>query len=141
MSKKKGIDRSGCLPYYIKDGEIRIMYMLPSKEKYGGSKFQIAKGKHEEGESPLETGMREAGEELGLFQGNVIKTHHLGKFLGRTDFFIVKIKDPDQFGDPHFETKETKWMTPDEFNADGRGIHKAVVKAAVRWIKKEEGMD
>ena len=140
MSKKKGIDRSGCLPYYIKDGEIQILYMLPSKEKFGGDKFQIAKGKHEEGESPLETGMREAGEELGLFQGNVIKTHHLGKFLGRTDFFIVKIKDPDQFGDPHFETKETKWMTPDEFNSEGRGIHKAVVKAAVRWIKKEEGM-
>jgi len=140
MAKKKGIDRSGCLPYYIKDGKIYMLFMLPSDSKYGGNQFQMAKGKHEEGETPLETGMREAGEELGLFQGNVTNNHHLGKFLGRTDVFVVKIKDPDAFGDPHFETKETKWMTPEEFQATGRSLHQPVVKAAVRWIQQEEGI-
>lgn len=142
MSKKKGIDRSGCLPYYIENGKIKIMFMIPNDPKFGGDFPQIAKGKSEKGESPRETGMREAGEELGLFQGNIIKTHHLGKFLGRTDFFVAKIKDPDMFGDPTTpeEVAETKWMSPEEFQKTGRGIHKAVVKAAVRWIKKEEGL-
>ena len=142
MSKKKGIDRAGVVPYYIKDGKIKMLFMLPSNDKYGGSQFQIAKGKSEEGESPRETGMREAGEELGLFQANVTKEHHLGKFLGRTDIFIARIKDPDLFGDPTTpkEVKATKWMSPKEFQKEGRGIHKTVVKAAVRWIKKEEGL-
>ena len=139
MTKKK-IDRSGCLPYIIEDDEIQILFMLPSKPKYGGDKFQIAKGKHEDGETPLETGMREAGEELGLFSGNISDTHHLGKFLGRTDFYVVKIKDKDQFGDPHFETKAVKWMTPEQFQKEGRGLHRPVVSAAVRWIKNKEGI-
>ena len=139
MSRTK-IDRSGCLPYIIEDDEIKILFMLPSKEKYGGNKFQIAKGKHEDGETPKETCMREAGEELGLFSGNVVDTHHLGKFLGRTDFYIVEIKDKDHFGDPHFETKEVKWMTPEQFQKEGRGLHKPVVSAAVRWIRKKEGI-
>ena len=142
MSKKKGINRAGCLPYHVLDGKIKILFMKPSNPKYGGGDFQIAKGKSEEGESPRETGMREAGEELGLFQANVTKTHHLGKFLGRTDFFVVKIVDPDLFGDPTTpdEVEATKWMTPEEFQKEGRGIHKTVVKAAVRWIKDEEGL-
>lgn len=139
MSKKK-IDRAGCLPYIIEDDEIQILFMLPADSKYGGDKFQIAKGKHEEGETQKETGMREAGEELGLFTGNIEHTHHLGKFLGRTDFYIVKIKDKEHFGDPHFETKEVKWMTPGEFQKDGRGLHKPVVASAVRWIKQKEGI-
>jgi len=141
-TRKKGIDRAGCLPYYIKDGEIQILFMQPKDAKHGGKCFQISKGKREKDESPLENSMREAGEELGLFQGNVTNKHHLGKFLGRTDVYVVKIEDPDQFGDPTTpeEVKAVKWMTPEEFQAEGRGIHKAVVKAAVRWIKKKEGI-
>ena len=52
----------------------------------------------------------------------------------------VRVKDPDMFGEPHFETKETKWMTPEEFNQVGRGLHRPVIKAAVRAIKKVEGL-
>ena len=137
MAKKK-IYRSGVLPYYIDEGEIKILFMRPSNPKYGGDVFQMAKGKHEEGETPLEAGLREAGEELGLFSGNIEKTHSLGNFLGRTTVYVVKIKDPEMFGDPHFETEETKWMTPEEFQAEGRDLHKPVVKAAVRWISKQE---
>lgn len=137
MSKKK-IDRAGCLPYFIKEDEAYILFMLPSETKYGGNQFQMAKGKHEEGETPVETALREAKEELGLFAGNIIDVHPLGRFLGRTDVFVVKIKDPEMFGDPHFETKATKWMTPEQFQKEGRGLHKPVVSAAVRWIKQVE---
>lgn len=137
MAKKK-IYRSGVIPYYIKDGEILMLFMKPSKPKFGGDVFQIAKGKHEKGESALEAGMREANEELGLFSGNVNNIHELGEFLGRTTMFVAEIEDPDKFGDPHFETSEVKWMSPEEFQKEGRDLHKPVVKAAVRWIKKQD---
>lgn len=140
MSKKKTC-RSGVLPYYIEEGAVKILFMRPSDPKFGGDTFQIAKGKHEDGESAEEAGLREAGEELGLFEGNIGVIHTLGKFLGRTDMFVVKVNDQDMFGDPCNETAETKWMTPEEFQTEGRDLHKPVVKAAVRFIKKQEQID
>mgnify|MGYP000562951389 CR=1 FL=1 len=135
---KEIIYRAGVIPYYMDDGEIKMLFMKPSKEKFGGAEFQIAKGKQEDGESDEETAFREAGEELGLFSGNVTKRTDLGNFLGRTRVFLAKIEDPDKFGDPCDETGEDNWMTPDEIKSDGRSIHKPVVKAAVRKIKKLE---
>lgn len=140
MAKKK-IYRSGVLPYHIDEGQIKILFMRPSDPKFGGKSFQMAKGKHEEGETAKEAGLREAGEELGLFKGNIEHTHNLGKFLGRTHVFVARIKDPNMFGDPDSETKETMWMTPEEFQANGRDLHKPVVKAAVRYIKEKEGLE
>lgn len=137
MPKKK-ISRSGVLPYYIEEGEIKLLFMRPSNKKYSGDTFQIAKGKHEEGESAKEAGLREANEELGLFKGNVKDTHKLGVFLGRTTIYVCEIKDPDMFGDPCHETKETKWMTPKEFQKEGRDLHKPIVNAAIRWIKRKK---
>ncbi len=136
MSKKK-IHRSGVLPYYFKDDEIKILFMKPSDPKYGGNKFQMAKGKREEGETSEEAGLREGKEELGLFKGNIEDIYDLGEFLGRTQVYVCKITDPDMFGEPHFETGETKWMTPEEFQSDGRDLHKPVVRAAVRYIEKQ----
>jgi 8-oxo-dGTP pyrophosphatase MutT (NUDIX family) len=137
MTKQK-IYRSGIIPYYIKEGEIHMFFMKPSDPKFGGDIFQIAKGKHEDGEDPQTAGIREGKEELGLFEGNITAIHNLGKFLGRTHVFICKIKDPEMFGEPHFETAETKWMTPEEFQAEGRDLHKPVVKATVRYITEVE---
>jgi 8-oxo-dGTP pyrophosphatase MutT (NUDIX family) len=122
----------------MEDEEIKMLFMKPSKEKFGGGEFQIAKGKKEEDETDEDTAFREAREELGLFTGNVSKRTDLGNFLGRTRVYLAKIEDPDKFGDPCEETGEVKWMTPDEFNASGRTIHRPVVKAAVRKIKKLE---
>lgn len=130
------------IPYYLdEDGNIQMLFMVPSDPKYGGSFPQIAKGKREEGETELEAGLREANEELGLFKGNIIETYSLGSFLGRTTMYVVKIKDPKMFGDPHFETKETKWMNPEQFQKDGRELHRPVVKAAVRLIKDKEDIE
>ncbi len=138
MAKK--INRSGILPYYVEEGTIKMMFMRPADPKFGGDTYQIAKGKHEDGESAEEAGLREGREELGLFRGNVSDIHNLGKFLGRTDMFVVKINDPDMFGDPDHETGSTRWMTPEEFQAEGRGLHKPVVKAAVRFIEEKEDL-
>ncbi len=136
---KKILYRAGVIPYLHKDGELRMLFMRPSDPKYGGDVFQIAKGKIDPGETPLEAAMREGKEELGLFSGNVKRTTSLGgMMLGRTFFFVAEIENEDLFGDPHFETKETKWMTEREFMSVGRDLHKAVVKAAIRIIKEQE---
>jgi len=134
MSKEK-VYRAGVIPYYIANDEIKMLFMKPSKENFGGKKFQIAKGKVDAGENNEEAGFREAQEELGLFSGNVSERTDLGNFLGRTRVYLAKIDDPEMFGDPCSETGEVKWMTPDEFAKDGRGIHKPIIKAAVRKIE------
>jgi len=132
---KKKIYRAGVIPYIIEDGEIKMLFMRPTKIKYGGDTFQIAKGKFEEGETAMEAGLREANEELGLFGGNIKHIDELGTFMGRTTIFVAEIKDKDMFGEPHFETKEVAWMTPEEFQKSGRDLHKPVIKAATRKIK------
>lgn len=137
MTKEK-VYRAGVIPYYIKDNNIEMLFMKPSDPKFGGSDFQIAKGKKEDGESDEDAAFREASEELGLFKGNIIDKHDLGNFLGRTRIYIAEIKDKDMFGDPHFETGEVKWMTPEEFDKEGRTLHRPIVKAATRWINKNK---
>ena len=124
----------------VEDDEIKMLFMKPSNPKFGGKSFQIAKGKQEDGESDKETAFREASEELGLFNGNVIHKHDLGNFLGRTRIYIAEIEDPDLFGEPDDETRAVKWMTPDEFTSVGRDLHRPIVKAAKRWIVKEKDL-
>jgi len=137
MDKEK-IYRAGVIPYYVKDGEIKMLFMKPANPKFGGKCFQIAKGKQEDGESDKETAFREASEELGLFKGNVVHKHDLGNFLGRTRIYLAEIKDPKMFGDPDDETGEVKWMTADEFISVGRDLHRPIIKAAKRWIDKKK---
>ncbi len=140
MDKEK-IYRAGVIPFYVEEGEVKMLFMKPSDPKFGGDQFQIAKGKKEEGESDEEAAFREASEELGLFAGNVKERHDLGNFLGRTRIFLAEIKDPAMFGDPHFETGEVKWMSPNKFNAAGRSLHRPIVKAAGRWITESKELE
>lgn len=137
MPKKK-INRGGLIPYYLKDGEIYMMFMKPSNAKFGGDAFQIAKGKQEPGEDIQQTAIREAREELGLFPGNIAHFDSLGVWLGRTTVFIAEMKDPTMFGDPTTpeEVKDIKWMTLAEFMSQGRDLHKPIVRAAQRKIMK-----
>ncbi len=135
MAKKK-VFRAGVIPFIRENDEIYMLFMKPSSPKYGGDVFQVAKGKFEDGESAEEAALREGGEELGLFKGNISELKLVGEFLGRITVFAAHVKDKGMFGDPHFETGETKWMTLDEFLADGRDLHKPVVKAAHRVMEK-----
>lgn len=143
MTGKKKVERAGVIPYYIDDDQqIQMLFMQPSDPHYGGDKFQIAKGKVDpEDDSDRDAAFREAGEELGLFSGNVIHEKKIGQFLGRTHIYVCRINDPDMFGDPNFETEQTKWMTPEQFDNEGRELHQPVIKAAVRYIKKKEDLD
>jgi 8-oxo-dGTP pyrophosphatase MutT (NUDIX family) len=132
--------RAGVIPYYLEnDNTIKMMFMKPSDARYGGSDWQVAKGKIDSGENPFQAALREGGEELGLFEGNVDgKVHSLGVFLSVIHMFTFRIKDKKMFGDHDSETEAVAWMTPEEFQQTGRDIHKLIVKAAVRKIKKVE---
>lgn len=136
MPKTK-IYRAGMIIYHIPsdDPEIKILFMVPSDPTHGTKYPQIPKGKVEENETSKEAAIREAKEEVGLFPPNIEgNINLLGRFLGRTDIFIAKVKDPKLFGDFHFETKRTVWLTPEEFQQQGRDLHKPIIKAAVRYI-------
>lgn len=136
VTVKKKQQRAGIIPYFIEpDGRISMLFMKPSNPKYGGDVFQIAKGRVEDGETNKDAATREGGEELGLFNGNISSIVSVGTFLGYTEFFICLVNDKDMFGDPHFETGTTQWMTPEEFSEYGRSIHKHVVAAAERKIR------
>ncbi len=138
--KEKDVTRGGVIPYYTDDdGQLRMMFMQPSDPKYGGSDFQIAKGKIDPSDTSIEEGaFREAQEELGLFLPNVSERHEVGRF-GTISVFIAKIKDVNQFGEHDHETGAIQWMTPQEFQTEGRSWQRPIVKAAVRLIKRKNG--
>ena len=139
MTKDK-VTRAGAIPYRIVNGVVTMMFMLPSDPMYGGDRFQIAKGKMDPGETIQQTAIREASEELGLFTSNIVSTHLVGEFLGRTTVYIVKIDDPNLFGVPSFETGDVAWLTMKEFNDVGRELHRPVVQAAFDLINKVENL-
>ena len=136
MAKKKKIPRAGFIPYYQadSDSDLQIMVMVPSDPSYGGDKPQIAKGKIDPGENAKEAALREASEEVGLVQSNVVSTHYLGTFLGYTEIFYGEIKDPDNFTGTTYETDESYWVSVDDFLKEGRDIHKPIVRAFLRAI-------
>lgn len=138
MSNKK-VERAGVIPYVIEDGKISMMFMKPSDGKYGGTNFQLAKGKVDDGEKTKKAAYREASEELGLFKENTKNNHKLGVFLGYTTVYVCEVIDKELFGDPTTpeEVADTGWLTPEEFQKEGRDLHKPLVKAAVRHIEQQ----
>lgn len=140
LKKEKDTQRGGVIPYTVDDTGIKMLFMVPSDPKFGGKKFQIAKGKIDSTDASIEEGaFREAQEELGLFLPNISERHEVGRF-GNIHVFVAKIKDVDQFGQHDYETGEVKWMTPEQFQSKGRNWQKPLVKAAVRTIKRKEGI-
>lgn len=134
--------RAGLIPYLLDDGEVRMMFMLPSDTTYGGAEFQIAKGRVDPGEHHLEAAIREAKEELGLLVSNIVgEVLHVGRVLGRTDLYVARVSEEDMFGLPANETEETRWMTLDEFMLEGRPLHQPVVQSAYREIARHEGLE
>jgi len=128
---KEKIYRAGMIPFYVsEDGTILMKFMVPSDQTYGGSAPQFAKGRIENGEIPEEAAIREASEELGLREENVLWYNYLGIFLGRTHMYICEVEKQHDFDEPHYETESTHWMTLEEFEKSGRELHRPVIRAA-----------
>lgn len=110
--------------------------MRPSDSRYGGSEFQIAKGKVEDGEHYSDAAFREAFEELGLVERNIVNRHYYGTVLGKTHLYAAEVHSMDEFTATTFETAETKWMTFEEFQSCGRTLHRETVKSVYKFICK-----
>jgi len=130
--------KAGFIPYFKdNNGIIRMMFVMSSDSAYGGSRFQLAKGHIDKGESGLVAALREANEECGLKQSNLIlstvKVGWKGEIHGNIEksemvIYIGEVNDPIDFDKPGYEVSKTKWMTSDEFFAYGRKSQINIVK-------------
>ena len=140
--------KAGVIPYYFDSKNIlRMMFMTPSDPKYGGSQFQIAKGRIEAGEDVQQAAIRESEEELGLLPTNVIQVKSLGTrtITGLDEtyqltVFVAEIKNPKAFGPTDFETGDRAWLTLEQFVAKGRQSQLAIVQQANN-ILRADGRD
>jgi len=141
--EKHLVYRAGLVPYFVEnDGTIRMLFMRPTNHEFGTFTYQLAKGKVEdEDETFYDAAIREAKEELGMLNSNVIKTEEVGNFMGRTMVYVSKIKNKEMFGMYSDETESTKWLTMEEFMEEGRPLHVPVVQATYRKIKMMEQDD
>ncbi len=133
---KQKIYRAGLIPYVVSSTEKpRMMFMKPSDVRYGGDKFQIAKGKIEiEDLSPEEAAIREAEEELGLVPENIEQIWKLGIYLGRTTIYVAKLYDNENFIPFGDESSDVAWMNEDEFLKDGRPLHHSIISDAMSYV-------
>jgi len=134
---KKTKIRAGLIPYIISDGQVIMLFMTPSKEQFGGSLPQIAKGVVDKEDIDYETAaVREAEEELGLVQSNMKSSPvFLGKFLKTMHIYIVEVINTECFQPPHHETKSTHWLTYERYVNEGRNLQLPIVKAALNRIQ------
>lgn len=135
------VDRAGIIPYYVtEDDEILMMFMIPSDPSYGGSQYQIAKGKVDPGESHETAAVREGEEELGLLPSNMKgDVDFVGVFLGRMHIYTVEVSSLTDFKQPHYETGQVGWLTIDQFLEIGRDLHHAVVERVYSQITRKMG--
>ena len=135
--------RAGAIPYYRENGKIYMLFFIPSDAAFGGTKYQISKGHLDEGETTTEAAVREAEEELGLKKSNIktIKLGSIDEIEGMSKSYelytyLIEVNNKNDFGPTTFETKETKWLTFEEFQKVGRGSHLGIVKSVYRNILK-----
>jgi len=98
----------------------------------------ISKGGIDDGEDELSAAIREAKEELGLRESNMIETPwcFFSEFVKLTsssydlDLYACQVSSASRkdFDKPCYETKFTVWMTRDRFNEIGRKDHKPIVE-------------
>ena len=126
MSKDK---KAGLIPYFFNEekGAYEYLMMISSNAAFGGPDPMISKGGMDIGEDTLTTAIREAQEELGLKVENLADhprrlTEKSYKNYRLTVYF-APVRSKHDFGEFCYETRETRWMTLDEFVKDGREDH------------------
>jgi len=138
VSVNRNVFRAGIIPYIrTPENQIKFMFMQPSDPTYGGSEWQMAKGRVENDDDNFTTALREGAEELGLKESNIKSITELGLYLGRTTVYICEVTNIDDFDDYTFETGAIKWLSHDEFQQSGRQIHKPIVSDALKLIVGE----
>ena len=136
--------RAGIIPYIIESGEVKMLFFIPSDPAYGGDKFQIAKGRVDQGEEVEKTAIREAEEELGLKKENIKSVTLVGKEVisgmdnYKYDFYlyVTEVYNREDFDDFGYETGEIGWLTMDEYEKQGRKSQLGIVRKCYDKIIK-----
>lgn len=141
-------DKAGIIPYYINDNQVFVYLMIPSDPRYGGTEPQIAKGQIDGEESPQQAAVREGEEELGLKVSNLKNVFYCCEKVlqgmvspGYTSappykllIFAAEVINPNDFGSPHYETKQALWVGENELGKV-RANQRALVQEAITKIK------
>jgi 8-oxo-dGTP pyrophosphatase MutT (NUDIX family) len=125
--------KAGIVPFYFVGNDPHMMFMKPSDARYGGTKFQIAKGHIDRGENPLEAALRECNEELGLVESNIVWLEKCGEFFGNHHIYVALLRSdcPSKFEPFTDETSDVAWMNESVFVDSGRKKHRPVVQECV----------
>lgn len=138
--------KAGVVPFYIENNNIKIMLVIPSNPAYGGTHYQISKGRQDGNEKPIETAKREAFEEMGLDKSNVSDFFFCAKekIQGMTrsynlHIFAAEIKNPLKFSKSDFEIKTKNWIDADNIMIIRR-TQQSLIKKVIKQIKKRKNI-
>ena len=146
LNEVHNMQKAGFVPYVMLE-EPLFLFMISSNPEFGGTRPMISKGHVEDGEDIKEAALREAEEELGLIRANVKSSFKawVGQLSGMDAQYTLtvysgEVTSQSDFNTPHFETKETVWMTLDQFKKHGRKSHIPIVEHIYSQIvSKEKG--
>ena len=119
-----------------------VLLIKSSNPAFGGTAWQLPKGQIDPGETPDQAGYREAKEEAGLMDSDVLKVIDLGTFTLKgmmetygIHFQAVETHKPKVSGTYHFETGETKWFTVEDAEKLIRKDQKQVLDKLISVLK------
>jgi 8-oxo-dGTP pyrophosphatase MutT (NUDIX family) len=139
MSKEyfKGVasieeSRAGLVPYSVTNDKYFVAMMKPTDPKYGGSDFQLCKGRIDGNDTPEETAVKECKQELGLeIQQSNIKLLWNNKDRRMIWYFCKVDGLPDMIPGPNedgiIETKDAKWFEINEAQKIIRGWQRPIL--------------
>ena len=126
--------RGALLPYYRDTDGIRYLVQIPSDPKYGGTQWQLGKGKIDPGETAVQAAVREGFEELGIKYTNFKEEPKLFGIFKKVAVYIVEVIDCTDLVTPGFETLKVSWLTNDEFQQVGRDIHRYIIDSVEKSL-------
>lgn len=142
LLESSDIAKAGIIPFIRTERGVEMLFMRSSDPDFGGPDLMIAKGHIDDGETPQQAAVREGGEELGLKPSNFAQPPfivHDQQVRGLTATYImrimaVEVKSKEDFGQYHYETAETVWLTGEEYAKVGRKSQLVFVQALLKQL-------
>jgi len=105
-----GMTRAASIIYHVtQGGPIHVLLVKPSDPNYGGPDFQVPKGVIDPGETSIDTALREAEEEAGLNQGNMVSIFKVHNYDHIT-LYAIEVVRMEDFNQPDYEVAEARWF-------------------------------
>jgi 8-oxo-dGTP pyrophosphatase MutT (NUDIX family) len=111
--------------------------MKPSNPNYGGTYYQLAKGKVDPGFTVEETARKEVMEEVGLVDSNIknlffIEVDVIKNY--RIHIYAAEVIDPDALLPFHYETGDVQWLNVSDIQTKVRKSQHNIIYKAVEAI-------